>query len=507
MAGTAFAQSHEKPTADEYFEKANYVQAIDEYFKLEKKDPNDIEIKHHIGTCCLKIHDYKSKALNYLKFCYDKGSYKNELLLEMAQAYHYLNDFNNAIIFYNKFHEKAPAKNYLLIDHYIETCENAKELIKKRVNVTFENLGKEINTKYPDYFPFVTKDHGTLFFTSRRDANTGSLRGFNGYFTSDVYTSKVTTGQWTKAKNMGAPLNSAEDEECVGISPDGKSMIIYVENPDFLSDLFHTEISKTKLFARPVPFNEPVNTEQLEYEGCYAQDANTLYFTSNRKGGLGETDIYSTHRLPTGEWGVPQNLGAEINSPFKDAFPIVSDDGQTLYFSSQGHTSMGGFDIFKSKWNASSQKWGAPVNIGYPVNTSDDDMMFSLAGNGRDGYISACRKEGLGDLDIYKIIFNDVEQQLTALVGTVKAADTTLKIINADISITDLKTNDELDVKEINKKNGKYIFIVEPGKYRINVSSKGYADFKEDITVFDKSDFVPELTKHFLLQTSANPKQ
>lgn len=511
MCESMYSQTYEKPSADELFDMKNYIQAIDEYKKLEKEFPDDPEIKHRIGICYLETYNDKSQAIPYLEYCYKQGKYKNELLLELANAYQYAYKLDEAINFYNKFREKAPSKTISLIDHYIETCENAKELMKKPVNVSFENAGKGINTKYADYYPFVTKNEETLFFTSRREQNTGKLRSYNGYYTSDIYTSKVEKGQWTNAKNMGGLINTLEDEECVGISVDGKNLIMYVDNAQFPGDLFHSEVGKSKQFSKPIPFNEPVNSDLLDAEACYGTDLNTMLFVSARKGGLGGEDIYMTKRLPNGEWGIPKNLGPNINTPYREAFPIISDDGKTLFFSSEGHTSMGGYDLFKSKWDENTKTWGSPTNVGYPLNTTDDDMMFSVTKNGRDGYISAWRKEGLGDLDIYKITFNDVEQSLTAITGIVMPADSAKHDIDAFVAITDLKTKEELDFKNVNKKTGKYIFIVEPGKYQITITSSGNKIIKEDVVVYNKSDYSPVIEKKHVLEIdqplSVDPKK
>lgn len=489
------AQGSEKPSADELFGMKNYVQAIDEYKKMEKELPEDMSIKYQLGICYLNTYIDKSKAVEYLEKCYKGAKYQNDLLLDLAKAYHLTNRLDDAINFYNKYREKASTKQYKLIDHYIETCENAKVLMKKPVNVSFENMGKEINTKYADYYPFVSADERTLFFTSRRDQNTGNLRSYNGYFTSDIYSSTSQKGTWIKAKNMGPMINSAEDEQCVGISPDGKNMILYVDNINYPGDLFHTEVQKSKQFGRAVPFNDPINSEYLDGEACYGADNNTVYFVSARKGGQGEDDIYMSRRLPNGEWGVPTNLGPNINTPYREAFPVITEDGKTLYFSSQGHTSMGGYDIFKSRWDEHNKCWGKPTNVGYPLNTTDDDMMFSVAKNGRDGYISTWRKEGLGDLDIYKITFKDVEEKLTAITGIINKIDSLETEIDAFVSITDIKTNEELDAKNVNKKTGKYIFIVTPGKYRISITSPGNKEITEDFTVYDKADFSPVIEK------------
>ncbi|MCD6019008.1 MAG: outer membrane protein [Bacteroidetes bacterium] len=497
----AKSQSDLALTPDEQYDAKNYIQALDGLLKLEKEYPGDIELKHRIGVCYLNIHTDKSLAIPYFKACYKTGNYKNELLLELAKAYHFAYKFKEAVSYYHLYREKASGKSIPLVDHYIETCENAIELVKKPINITLENLGKEVNTKYADYYPFVTKDEKTLFYTSRRDQNTGRSRSFNGYFTSDIYTSKVENGNWSRAKNMGVLINTNEDEQCVGISSDGKNMIMFVDNNSNPGDLFHTEIVKTKTFEKPVPFEEPINSGVLEAEGCYSADGNTIFFVSNRKGCLGETDIYTSKRLPNGKWGIPVNLGNNINTIYKEAFPQISDDGKTLYFSSQGHTSMGGFDIFRATWNEHEKKWNAPVNLGYPLNTTDDDMMFSVAGNKRDGYISAWRKEGLGDLDIYKIIFNNVEEPQTALMGYVSLSDTSKKEIDAFISIKNLKTNEELDSKNVNKITGKYLFIVPPGKYQIEITSNGNITIQENITILDKSDFKSELKKDFVLRS------
>lgn len=487
--------------ADEYFETFNFVQALEEYQKLEKKLPHNPLIKRRIGVCYLNMHDDKAKALPYLRDIFNSGKYEdNELLLEFGMACQYAYSFENAIIAYKMYKEKASEKQKALADHYIETCQNGKKLVKEPVNVTFENLGKDINTKYADYYPFVSKDEGTMYFTSRREDCLGTTRSSFGYFASDIYVSRVKNGQWQKARNLGAPINTVDDEEIVGLTPDGKKMVIYVDRKNISSDLMHAELQKNKNFGNLMAYTEPINTEGLELEGCYTTDKNTLYFTAVRKNGMGEADIYLSHRLPNGNWGVPQNLGPNINTAYKESFPLVSEDGKTLYFASQGHNSMGGFDIFRSKWNELKQEWGKAENVGYPVNTPDDDMMCSLAGNGRDGYLSACRPDGFGDLDIYKVTFSDVETPLTAIVGNVKTTDSTASSIEANISIYDLASHHEIDAKNVNKKNGRYIFIVEPGKYRVEIKGKGYMPLTEEVTVYDKSDYNVELVKNFTIQ-------
>lgn len=495
------AQSKEKPTADELFDDGDYVAALTEYQKQEKKSPNDDRLKDRLADCYLNLRGDKTKAIPYLKDLYNKHSEDTAILFKLAMAYKFDYNFKNAVACFNNYRLVASPKQKTVIDKLIETCEVAKEMMKHPVAVTFENLGPNVNTKYPDYYPFVTKDEKTLYFTTRRDETMGSLKSAYGYWTSDIYFSVVEKGEWTKAKSLGVPINTSEDEECVGITPDGKNMIIYEDKEGVPSELLHTEIKdKAKAYGRPVLFNEPINSKKLELEGCYSSDVTSLYFVSDRKGGLGGADIYISHRLPNGEWGTPQNLGENINTSLDEGFPFITEDGQTLYFASKGHTGMGGFDIFKSRFDSVAQQWQKPVNIGYPVNTPDDDLMFSLSGRGRDGYLSTCRKDGLGDLDIYKVVFTEIEQPLTAIRGAVQASDTTKKEIDAYITITNTKTNEELDAKNVNPKTGRYIFIVEPGKYAITITGSGFKLITREIIIYDKSDFTGEVEQNFTLE-------
>ena len=494
------AQSKDEPTADDYYEAGDYVSALTEYLKQEKKTPNDDRLKDHLADCYLTLRGDRTKAIPYLMYLYNKHSEDTAVLFRLGIAYQYAYKFVDAIACFNNYRLKASPKQKLVIDKYIETCENAKEMMKHPVAVTFENLGPNINTKYSDYYPFVTKDEKTIYFTTRRDETMGSFKSLDGYWTSDVYFSTVVNGGWTKAKGIGVLINTSEDEECVSITPDGKHLIIYEDKEGVPSELLYSEIvAKAKTFNRPTLFNEPINTPKLELEGCYTADVSSLYFVSDRKGGLGGGDIYITHRLPNGEWGIPQNLGEHINTVANEGFPFISEDGQTLYFASKGHLGMGGFDIFKSTYDSVAQQWQKPINIGYPVNTPDDDLMFSLSGRGRDGYLSAVRKEGLGDLDIYKVVFTEVEQPLTAIRGAVQVSDTTKKEIDAYITISNAKTKEELDAKNVNIKTGRYVFIVEPGKYVINITSNGFKPVRQEIIVYDKSDFVSEVERNYIL--------
>jgi|GEM_PF-414175 len=506
-------------------DNTDYNLALTKYLEQYKNNQDDPELNFNIGYCYLHINDDKSKAIPYLEFVYKKGGYKDDLLLYLGLAYMYSYKFDEALSFFTDYQtiintkkadlipnyyedmqsgkidyqKKITTGNFGLVDHYIENCESAKELLKRPVNVTFENLGKEINSEYADYFPFITQNQGTLYFTSRREENPLKSKNAQGYYTSDIYVSEVKEGQWTEAKNMGPAVNTVADEECVYITPNGEKMIMFEDNENIDGDIFTVPLLELHQ-TPPVSFVQPVNTEYREFEGCITDDENILIISSDRPGGLGETDLYMFNKLSNGDWGEPINLGPQINTKYKEAFPMYDEKNHILYFASEGHTNMGGFDVFKSKFDTETQQFGPAENIGYPINTPDDDMVFSLADNKRDGYISAVINGGFGDLDIYKVVFNDIENRPSIIRGVLSTSDWSNKDIDAFVSLTDAKTKKELDGKNVNPRSGRYVFAVEPGKYILTAASPGYENFEEEVNVYDKSDYVFEIEKNIVLQ-------
>lgn len=503
----SFAQE-ERLTAKEYFEEGDYRNAVIEYLKEFRKNPGDYELNRRIGICYLNVNDDRTKAIEYLEFAYrnDKKHISDELLLDLGNAYLYAYRFDDAINMFTKFREKTISKNYPLVDRLIEQCNTGKELVKNPLDVTFVNLGKVVNSTEADYYPFVTKDESFMVFTTRRKGTTGNLTGFQGYYTADIYTSTVKAGKWTKAKSISPTINTAEDEMCVGLSYDGSYLMIYEENAHVIGDIYMSE-NKGKGYLKPVALDENVNSADMETEAFVTKNGNLMYLASNRPGGAGGTDLYTLQRLPDGGWSQPVRLSNTINTPYDENFPRITEDGQTLYFASKGHKTMGGYDIFKASWNEEKNDWNEPVNIGYPINTPEDNMCFSLCGNERDAYVSCWRKEGLGDLDIYKVIFNKVEQKQTALKGKIVFEDDPNKVnFVATVTVTDKKSGAQISSKSVNPKNGKFIASLIPGTYTITVSSEGYEEHKEDIKILDLGDFKAVVEHNITLKKPAAKK-
>ncbi len=227
-----------------------------------------------------------------------------------------------------------------------------------------------------------------------------------------------------------------------------------------------------------------------------------MFITSDRDGGQGETDIYILKKLPTGDWSAPRNLGKGINTKYKEAFPVFDEKSNVLYFASEGHINIGGFDIFTSEYDPEEQTFGPAINMGYPINTPEDNMEYTYAGNGRSGYVSAYRNGGLGDLDIYKVTFNEIEKRPSIIRGIVslKNNDSIKTNIDAMVSLKDATTNKVLDSKMVNPNSGRYIFAVETGKYILTIKSAGYIDVVKEVNVFDKADYLFEIENDFNLR-------
>ena len=494
------AQPLEKLSAKDYLDEQDYNRALVEYLKLYKGNKNDPEINFQIGYCYLSINDDKSKAIPYLEFVLKKGGFTDELLLYLGMSYMYAYKFDDAIKILSNYKEKVGPKKQDKVIQLIDNCESAKLLMKTPLNVTFENLGKDINSTYPDYYPFLTQDQSTLYFTTRREGKSQKIKSWQGYYTSDIYFSKVVGGQWTKPKSVGPVINSIEDEQCVYLSPDGKKMIVYKDNEIDSGDLFYTSMAgKSKTFSKPLSFPDPVNTVNLELEACITNDENMIIIASDREGGLGETDLYLFKKLPNGEWGNPVNLGPNINTKYKESFPVFDEKNSILYFASNGRLGMGGFDIFKSNFDLETQSFGLAENMGYPINTPEENMEFTLAENKRDGYIAAVRKEGYGDLDIYKVIFNEIENKSSIIKGVISTSDTLKKGIDAAVFLLEEKTNIIIDSLSVNPNSGKYVFSVYPGKYILHVKSPGFEEYSCKINVLDKSDYVFEIEKNIVI--------
>ena len=484
---SALAQPVSSQQASPLFEGKDYKTALKSYEVLLKSDKENLEYNYKAGLCYLLGRIDYAKAIPYLEFVTRKKNVENEAWKYLGQAYQYSFHFDDAIWAYESYLRKADKKNSINVRRQIESCKNAKELCTTKVNVTFENLGKQINTESDEYNPVFPSNKAFLSFSSNR--------GNRGSYDADIYISDLKQESWAKAKNLGNSINttSFSENEC-GLSNDGKLMFISVKDniEKGTSDIATTSISG-KTFEAPVMLEDKINTIYNESSASISGDKNTLYFVSDRKGGIGKKDIYCSGRLPNGKWGVATLLSSNINTIYNEDFPFLMPDGKTLYFSSEGHINMGGYDIFKSIWNEDGKDWSEAINLGCPINSPDDNFNFVISASGKEAYVSAIRPEGYGNYDIYKVIFNAIEPKYTVFSGNLQSGEQNINS-SATITLIDTKTKGVVGSFRVTEsKQGRYLICAAPGDYAAIIEVEGLPTITEQITVIDKSSETNEL--------------
>ncbi len=496
-----WAQKGNPTLAMGYLSAGNYEQALDEYLFLLNQAPNDKTYNYRVGVCFLNTNINKAKAIPYLEKVINLGNFENNTRFLLGRAYHFNYQFDKAIEQYNLYKKGGlgTAATLIEVEKQIEYCYNGKELIKFPMNVKFENLGPKINSLYSDYYPFFNSDESFVMFNSTRplSQNDESSDPEEYSIKSNIYNSQVKQGEFSKAALINESINTLSGtEEIVGLSATGEIMLVYLNNQKAKGDLF-ISYKNNGAFTDLIKLDETINSSAHEIAATISKDGETIFFASDREGGQGGTDIYISKKLPIGGWGPPQNLGANINTPFNEDFPSISPDGKTLYFSSKGHTSMGGYDIFKATYNETLRAFEKVQNVGYPLNTVFDDMNFQVSKTGRYGYIGALRPEGMGDYDIYRVIFNDIETNYSVIKGLIKSDSVAVNEII--IEITDVATGELYGSYQPNFNSMQYIMILPPGEYDLLVESPGFKSIYEKIKVLDKASFNPEIEKDISL--------
>jgi hypothetical protein len=486
--------------ANEYFNDGNFNGALGQYLELLKATPNDSKLNYRTGVCYLNTNINKAAAIPYLENVLKSDDINPNTYYLLGRAYHFGYRFKDAIKMFEQFKsiEKGNTSNLNDVEKQIEYCYNGIEIMKFPLDVTFENMGEAINSKYEDYYPYVPLDESFLIFNSKRDDGSNKLT--DGSFNSEIYISKVKNGKFTNARKLDQNVNTLNgSEEITGLSADGEHLLFYYNNEEHYGDLFIADYEEDQV-KNITKLPKLINSKSHEIAASISQSDDIIYFASDREGGYGGVDIYISRKLPNGQWGPAQNLGATVNTPFDEDFPNISADNKTLYFSSKGHTSMGGYDIFKASWNSVKRNWGDVKNIGYPLNTPEDNMNFRASKTGRTGYISALRADGFGDLDIYSVTFNEVDVQYTVLKGFINAADSTEQIKDVFISVIDLQTDELYGSYLTNPVTGRYIMILPPGKFNMLIEVPGYDIYTEDIEIFGKGDFRSLIKKDIALK-------
>lgn len=390
--------------AEYYILFEDYNEALSLYLNLLKNGIDNAYIQHRIGECYLQIPGQKVKSIPYLEAACNnlsktikEGSFKEtkapyRAMFYLACAYQNNNQLEKAIDTFEKFKELVSTEKDYNIDYVfkqIESCEAARELFKNPDIIHEINVGAQINDEFSNIRPVVSSDEKSMVFLSK-------LKFYDAIF----YSQKIGE-QWTTPVNITPELNSDGDYYTCFLSHDGKTLILNKDD-DFDNNIYMSRLNGER-WSSPKKLNKHINTKYQETFASLSYDGKTIYFVSDRKGGYGGTDLYkSEFDEKTNDWGVAVNLGDKINTPFNEETPIICEDDETFYFSSQGHYNMGGFDIFYTQ-NLKNNNWSDPINIGSPINTTDDNLFYYPIENGKNAYISKFDENGFGQEDIMKL--------------------------------------------------------------------------------------------------------
>jgi len=389
--------------AEYFFYSEAYNDALINYLKIYRRGyQTNANINFKIGYCYLHTAD-KQKAIPYLEEAvkntsikFKEGSLKEdkapiEAFLYLGNAYRITNNLEKAIEAYENYLKQVPPGKVSDEVNYtrkqLEACKTATELMKKPVAVSMEILPNTINTSAANFNPVVTPGETVLAYASR-------LRFYDA-----VFVCRKVKDTWSAPENITPQIQSDGNQYPCCFSSDGNTLYLTRED-NYDSDIYFSKFDG-KSWSKSLPLGKNINSKFWESHASITADGKTLYFASNRKGGKGGMDIYVSTLGPNNEWGPAVALGSPVNTELDDDYPFISEDGKVLFFCSQGHNTMGGFDVFYSVKNGDS--WSEPKNIGYPINSTDDDIFFCPAKNGLVAYQAIYPKSGgMGDLDIVR---------------------------------------------------------------------------------------------------------
>lgn len=499
--------------AENYLIDDNYQDALPIFLYLDTLTPGNPNISFNIGVCYINSMQDKSKAIPYLEKAVENVSLDYVgtpsditapifAFYYLGRAYMIVNKIDSAITYFEKFKYYLTEKDKDQIkdvNRQIEMCYNAKKLMANPVNIKIENLGEPINSPYTDYSPAISADESAIIVTSRRIGTTCEKKDIDGKFFEDIYAANLGEDKknWgTSFRKIGANINTCRHEASISLFNDGKGLFIYKD--DGGDGNIYVSYFKNDEWSVPKKLSSEINSKAWETHACLSPDGNTLYFVSNRKGGYGGRDIYTSEKLANGKWSKAVNMGPKINTEYDEESPFILPDGVTLYFSSKGHESMGGFDIFTSTLSEEGL-WSEPENIGYPINTTDDDVFYVPTKDEKHAYYSSVKEGGLGDQDIYRLSIIAPKKLVAHLKGVI-FDELSYKPLTAKVELIDAKTNDIIASFTSDNETGYYYVSLPTGKtFNLTVTAEKHIPYKEAINIPDTITN-PDINKAIILQ-------
>ena len=481
-----FKQAHTK------FDNEEFLEALPLFLKYDSLYPNEFEANYYIGACYLNTPYQKTEGIPYLEFAIKNGEglLPAVVFKDMGVAYQLDMRFEKAIVNYKKFLKRSfrddKYKDYVV--KCISDCEYAIKSISDSLPIEINKINNKINNSNSNEYPFISTDDELMFFTRTYRKQEGVVIVDS---ISKVFFSKKRNQVWRAPNELKINLpDSIEQATLVGISPQGSELFFRIDIDSLNSDLFICKLDGDSCKELKV-FNSKINTKFKESMCSITADGKDFYFSSNRPHGYGGLDIYRITKIDENRWGPPINLGNEINTEFDEDGPFIHPDKQTLYFSSKGHTGYGGYDFFVSEYQFFDNAWSQPNNLGYPLNTTYNDIGIYLTADARLAYYSSSNKNKNQEYDIYVAkLLKSIP--LTLVKG--KITDENNQPLLAHIRVVDHETQEQIKyIYNSNQKTGKYLMIFPPGKnYDMIVEADGYIPHIVNI-------YIPEQTYFYSL--------
>lgn len=532
---TAYSQNEKNTVEDAnyYFSIGEYRKAYALFDKLYTKSPKNLDYKFKLGYCCLFYPEKKLRGIEIFEDIKREGKAK-DVDYYLGKAYHINYRFDDGIKHYEAYlatiKEKVkPAEKTLVEDAKlgIQNCKNGKDLIEKKVIAKIRNIGSPINTDEMEWVPVISADESIMIFTyTGKKAIGGKYKDDpqdeEGYYHDDVYMSvKNSDSTWSEPVPVMS-INTKGNDAVIALSPDGQILFTFNSTEKDKGDIYMSTLEGSS-WTKPTHLNSNINTDYWEGSCTISADGKTLFFASERPGGYGGRDIWMSEKV-NGDWGPPVNLGPKINTQYDEDAPFIHPDGITMFFSSKGHVSIGGYDImFSIKKDGD---WSEPHSMGIPLNTTEDDRYYVINAKGDKGFFSSDRSGGKGLQDIYEVTPGILGEKpvIALLKGTVYGDDKPMegkidvikfvieKLSDAEAAVME-NTNKEKKGKILigpyysNSISGKYLFALSPGSvYKIGVSAQGFESVEEELDIESLSKYL-EIKKDFYLYSPGKKPQ
>lgn len=457
-----------------------YVQAIDKLNAAIKIEPKYVEAYLSRAGIYAEMKNYELSVKDFYQAFSMDSLYAKEYLLPYSISLAGIGKFEDAVLkvdaflLNEKLNERSIKSGRYRKSVYEFAIQYKKDHASENYVFGLSNLGDSINSNYLEYYPSITIDGKKMIFTRRVNDD------------EDFYESEYINQEWTKAKPVPGKINTTLNEGAQNISQDGNWLIFTGCNyPEGLGscDLYISYRMKNGNWTEAENLGSIINTESWESAPALSPDKKDLYFSSNRPGGMGGRDIWVSHRLPTGKWTAPENLGPTVNTKADESCPFLHSDNQTLYFNSNGHMGYGMTDLFLSRKD-SNNKWRKPENLGYPINTIDDEGSLIVASDGKTAYYASDRLNKKSGLDIYAFqLRNDIQAIKTIWINGSVFDKKTNQGLPCQISLTDINNRNKSTQVQTDEEGNFMVTLPIGSDYALHVNRKGYLFYSANFSI------------------------